>query len=249
MPNSPNVKVAPPANRMMSPRTALIPGGGVPANEALNNWQPGDLIDGALCYVLSENSLWVFRKFSTAAESASCIATCRGTGVPGRWFEFTAAASSKAYRAISYAQPNSVAPTGQSISALPQAPVTLTAFDDTINAVDLGNSGDLSFDGVHSIVAERAMALKIDWTMSYFISGGGTYYDVGVVRNGTTRVVGGFTTTYYTPVSGNQNVNIGVSLITSAAENDSFQLMVAILGSATDAVFVADHANLVITEL
>jgi hypothetical protein len=245
-----NPFVKPPSvdRRIMPARTALIPGGGVPAGEALNNWMPEELTDGALCYVLNESDLYVFRKFSTAAPSASVITTSKGVGVPGRWFAYNAAAASKAFMALSYAKPN--ASGDQPIAAQPGSPAIYTDFDGSIDALVLASSGDLSFDGLHSIVADRAMTVKIDWFMSYYITAGGYYYGASVMLDQTTIVPGGNVVTYYSPEAvSNRNMNIGANTIATVAEDATLSLRVAIFGSATNANFVMEQGVLVVTEL
>jgi len=248
MPNNPFVKPAPAEKRIMPPRTALVPGAGVPTGEALNNWMPEELVDGAMCYVLSEGSIFIFDKFSMAAETASIIATCKGIDVPGRWIEYSVISTAKAYRCISYASPNDDGNPTTAV-AIPQNPQTWTPFQAETHAASLGGFGNLTFDGVHSIVAGADMVAKIEWHMSYYIGGGALDYYVGCIINNLNEVNGAITRTYYGTGADHRNVVIGASTITNIATNDSFQLMVSILGPVTDASFVMNYGTLVITEL
>lgn len=71
--------------RLLTPRATLTGLGDSLANVITNV-----LPDGALCWVLAEESLWRFSRHSTAAVSSTVIATSRGAGVPGRWIEYGA---------------------------------------------------------------------------------------------------------------------------------------------------------------
>lgn len=71
--------------RMLTPRATLTGGA-----DSLANVIADPLPNGALCWVIAEDSLWRFAKYSTAGVTSTCIATSRGAGVPGRWLEYGA---------------------------------------------------------------------------------------------------------------------------------------------------------------
>lgn len=73
--------------RVLSARRVLVGGAD---GDALQNLICDNLASGALCWVDDQASPYYFVKDSMAAVSApTVIATGRGAGLPGRWFQFT----------------------------------------------------------------------------------------------------------------------------------------------------------------
>jgi hypothetical protein len=251
MPNNPFVKAPPPDQRLRPPRSALVPGGGVPANECLNNWMPAQLCEGALCYVLDQAALYRFEKFSTTAPAGvTVIATMAGTGVPGRWKLLTAAAASKSYCALCYAYPNTDGATAP-ITANPIAANQWTLLNGPTHAIQLAANGLLTFDADKSVNVVDGMLIQVDWYLSWYTSGGTYKWSGCVLRNSTTPVPGSICTDYYVPENTGQlySVMSGSSIIT-AAKGDTLQLAVRCeTGPIGEGFFVANHGNLVVTEL
>jgi len=74
---------SPPTLNLLTPR-ALLQGSSNP--DALENVSPGQLPNGAICFVIDQQELYALDKFSVAAVSApEVIATVLGAAVPGRW--------------------------------------------------------------------------------------------------------------------------------------------------------------------
>lgn len=77
-----------PQQRILAPRTVLV-GNGNP--NALENILVDPYPDGAECYVLDQDSLYILDKFaSTAVSPPDVIATARGASAPGRWVKYPA---------------------------------------------------------------------------------------------------------------------------------------------------------------
>jgi hypothetical protein len=72
-----------PQQRLLAPRAVLL-GPGDP--NSLENVIPNAYPDGAMCYVVDQNKLYVLQKYSTeTASPPDVIPTILGAGVPGRW--------------------------------------------------------------------------------------------------------------------------------------------------------------------
>jgi len=75
-----------PSQRLLSPRQLVTPTSAVNVGFALDNIQPEELIDGALCYVIDSQGYYVWRARSTATPNGvNVIASAKGTSVAGRW--------------------------------------------------------------------------------------------------------------------------------------------------------------------
>jgi len=246
-----NPFVKPPSvdKRLMTPRTALVPSPTVPAGEALDNWQPEELVDGALCFVLSEAAIYQFDKFSASAPSGNTvIATIKGTSVLGRWLLLPLGAAEKAYRALSYARPNTSG-VGSSLSALPLVIATWTRFDLSVHAVEIASLGDLSFDGDKAVVVARDMTVQIDWYLSWFAIGGTYHYEGAVLVNGSVPAAGSRCIDYYNSISPAMNSVMTGTTIIDLVKDDTLEIMVQAIDAPDEAIFVADYGNLVVVEL
>jgi hypothetical protein len=255
MPHNPFVKPPSVDKRIMPARSALYAGGGVPAGETLNNWQPEELVDGAICFVHGETALYRFDKFSVVAPATNVtVTTIKGVGVPGRWILLLSPALPKAFRALSYAAPNASG-ADSPIASIVTLASTWSRFDPIVFATELDASGDLSFDGNKGIVADRAMTVQIDWYLSWWITSGAAYlWDCGCLLNGValqTPVPGSICSDYYNPEAiPNQDSVMTSTTIVNLAPQDTLELMVRTIGPVgAPSTLVADHCTLVVTEL
>ena len=249
-----NPFVKPPSvdKRLMTPRTALVPSPTVPAGEALDNWQPEELVDGALCFVLSEAAIYQFDKFSASAPSGNTvIATIKGTSVRGRWLLLALGAAEKAYRALSYAYPNAVGPTSNNLA---QALFINTWTPFSYSASSLAVNGDLSFDADKAIVADRAMTVQIDWYLSWVSTSVGPFlYEGACLLNGTTTPVpGSKCRDYYVPEASNQNQSsvMTATTIATLAQGDTLEIMVKSIDAVVEGTSLnITEGQLVVMEL
>jgi hypothetical protein len=256
MPNNPFVKPPSADKRIMPSRTALYPSASIPAGETLNNWQPEELVDGAICFVLAEVALYRFDKFSVAAPATNVtVTTIKGVGVPGRWRIITAPSSDLAYMALSYASPNSLGAAGIiGVDSLVAA--TWTEFQDEVNGVVLASNGDITWDGDKAIIVGRDMVVEIDWFLSWYIVGAEEDYqwEGACLLNGValqTPVPGSICSDYYVPGADNDRNSVMTgSTIVSLAENDTLELMVnAPVLAIPQTVFRAQYGVLAVVEL
>jgi hypothetical protein len=234
--------------RIMPPRTALVPYGPIPAGECLNNWMPSQLVQGAMCFVIGENAMFRFDKFSVSAEvSNTCIATMAGTGVPGRWKAITG--SSKSYEAISYAGPNNDG-TLSSISCLPLLTDTWTPFDAEVLCIEFASHGYLSWDNDKSIIVGKPMAAQVEWSMSWQAHSN-YLWDAAVMLNGAVNYIPGTRTRgYYAgEASANENQVMSASTIANLTTGDTLQLMVRTTGQLSETDLEASFCTLTVTEL
>jgi hypothetical protein len=245
---NPDLSVTPAvAKRLMPARTALYPGAGVPASECLNNQMPEELVQGDLCFVLSQNNLYRFSKRSMEVPNGNTIiATMAGTGVPGRWIALSSAAvANKHCRAISYS----------GVTGTPVIPGTFTPFDDL--AVDLDGCFDLAipgliFDDVRGILAEAPMTVKLRYFLAWEPVATGEddpqpWWQFAVMINGaapTARCLD-----YFNPVITDvYSVATGCSIVTLAA-NDVLEVMFAVRGAAEDSTIYIENGSLVVHSL
>jgi hypothetical protein len=239
MPNNPDIsRIASVPKRLMPARSALVPGGGVPASEALNNWMPAELVEGALCMVLDQASLYRFDKHSTTAPSGvNVIATMAGTGVPGRWKKLATGSQDKSYIALNYS--------GNSAS-----PATVNTWTPFLNPNLILEHGSLSFDGAHSVVASKAMTVQIDWYISWTNSTGSPLWDGGILLNGTTTPVTGSICSDYSNDDQLPNESVmSACLITTLNDADAIALMVRFMSGVSISGLGAHESILVVTEL
>jgi hypothetical protein len=236
-----NPFVTPPASapkRLMPNRTALVPGGGVPASECLDNWMPEELVEGALCFVLDQDNVYWFDKFSTTAPAGvTVIATLAGVGVPGRWKLLTAPTAPMSYQAIAY--------DGMSVTA---ADGNYTEFSPLLNCTDIKGSGLLTFDGGKKILVGADMFAKIDFFLSWYVESGAVdaWRAAAWISGGT--VAGGETEDNYNPATPNLNSVMRCTTIALLAIGDDIELRAAIQGAAPG-VITADFATLSVTQI
>jgi hypothetical protein len=226
----------------MPARTALEPGAGVPASECLNNQMPEELVQGALCFVLTQNNLYRFSKRGMdVPNGTTIIATMAGTAVPGRWIALGAAlAVDKACRAIDYS----------ALTGHPVVPDTFTAFTEV--AADLEGCPNLTFDAVRGIVAQVAMTVKVRYYLAWEPTMTGEedpqpWWQFAVMINGAAPFARCLD--YFNPATaGVFSVATGCSVVT-LAQNDVLELMFAVRGAAEDSDIAIDHGSLVVQQL